>query len=406
MKSLKELYRIGPGPSSSHTLGPQRACKLFKKKNPGASDYVVELYGSLSLTGKGHLTDYIIKETMKPKFCDVKFLTGENLKHPNTMKLIARNENQEETDSLIVYSVGGGAIRLEHEKKEEGKDIYPHTCLKDILQYCDLHHIELWEYVNMYDPLGDFIDKIMDQMIATVRSGLCKEGTLPGTLKLARVAKQLKAKADQAVSAVEKEKLLLSAYAYSASEENAGGSMTVTAPTLGASGILPALVYHYHIDLGYSKECIRNGLKVAGLFGDIIKENATISGAQGGCQAEIGAAVSMGAAMVAYFRGMNNAQIEYAAEIGIEHHLGLTCDPVGGYVMIPCIERNAVGVLRSVDAAVLAQPLSELRGHKVSFDMVVNTMNYTGKKLPIELRETSLGGLAAIVPVSDQERGV
>lgn len=399
MKSLKELYRIGPGPSSSHTLGPQRASKLFKKKYPQAAYYEVALYGSLSLTGKGHLTDYIIIETMKPKVCHVKFLEGENLKHPNTMKFIAYDGEANVIGDLIVYSIGGGAIRLEHEKRSEGNDIYPHNNLKEILAFCELKQMTLWEYVNMFDPLGDFIDKIMDQMLATVESGLKKDGVLPGRLQLPRVAKDLFCKAQQCLSAIEKEKLLLSAYAYSASEENAGGSMTVTAPTLGSSGILPSLVSYYYKDLGYSRECIRNGLKVAGLFGNLIKENATISGAQGGCQAEIGAAVSMGAALCAHIRNMSNAQIEYAAEIGLEHHLGLTCDPVGGYVMIPCIERNAVGVLRCLDAALLAQCLSESRDHKVSFDMVVHTMNYTGKRLPIELRETSLGGLAAIVPL-------
>lgn len=399
MKSLKELYRIGPGPSSSHTLGPQRACKLFKKRYPQADHFVVELYGSLSLTGKGHLTDYIILETMKPRVCEVRFLKGENLKHPNTMKFIAYDDQNQVLGDLIVYSVGGGAIRLEDEKRGEGKDVYPHTCLKDILMFCKEQKIALWEYVNMFDPLHDYVDKIMEQMLTTVDGGLHKQGILPGRLQLSRVAAQLYEKAVQSKSAIEKEKLLLSCYAYSASEENAAGSMTVTAPTLGASGILPALVYYHYKDLGYSKTMIRNGLKVAGLFGNLIKENATISGAQGGCQAEIGAAVSMGAAMCAYLRGMHNEQIEYAAEIGLEHHLGLTCDPVGGYVMIPCIERNAVGVLRSMDAAILAQALSEARDHKVSFDMVVHTMNYTGKRLPIELRETSLGGLAAIVPI-------
>lgn len=399
MKSLKELYRIGPGPSSSHTLGPQRASKLFKKKYPQAAYYEVELYGSLSLTGKGHLTDYIVIETMKPKRCKVKFLEGENLKHPNTMKFFAYDENANAIGDLIVYSIGGGAIRLEHESKCEGNDIYPHNNLKEILSFCEMKQITLWEYVNMFDPMGDFIDKIMDQMLTTVESGLQKDGILPGRLHLSRVAKDIYHKSQQSLSAIEKEKLLLCSYAYSASEENAGGSMTVTAPTLGSSGIMPALVSYYYKDLGYSRECIRNGLKVAGLFGNLIKENATISGAQGGCQAEIGAAVSMGAAMCAHIRNMNNAQIEYAAEIGLEHHLGLTCDPVGGYVMIPCIERNAVGVLRCLDAALLAQYLSESKDHKVSFDMVVHTMNYTGKRLPIELRETSLGGLAAIVPL-------
>ena len=399
MKSLKELYRIGPGPSSSHTLGPQRASKLFKEAFPQADHFEVELYGSLSLTGKGHLTDYIIIETMMPKNCSVFFKTGHDLKHPNTMKLIALDAQDQNLGEWIVYSIGGGAIRIEGQEKTEGKDVYPHHTLKDILDYCDQYHMELWEYVNKYDPLDDYMDEIMTTMLETVDRGLSKVGELPGSLHLTRVAGDLKAKADSCKSAIEKEKLLLSAYAYAASEENASGNVTVTAPTLGSSGIMPSLVYYYHRNLGYSKEAMRNGLKIAGLFGNLIKENATISGAQGGCQAEIGAAVSMGAAMVAYFHGLNSAQIEYAAEIGIEHHLGLTCDPVGGYVMIPCIERNAVGVLRSVDAAILAKGLNGLRDHKVSFDMVVNTMNYTGKKLAIELKETSLGGLATIVPV-------
>ncbi|WP_416326079.1 L-serine ammonia-lyase, iron-sulfur-dependent, subunit alpha [[Eubacterium] hominis] len=399
MKSLKELYRIGPGPSSSHTLGPQRACRIFKEEHPQADHFEVELYGSLSLTGKGHLTDYIIIETMKPKPCMVFFKTGHDLKHPNTMKLIAFDHENHRLAEDIVYSIGGGAIRFEGKENSEGADVYPHHTLKDILEYCHQHDMELWEYVNKFDALDDYMDEIMQTMIETVDRGLSKSGELPGNLHLLRVAKDLKRKADLCRQAVEKEKLLLSAYAYSASEENASGNTTVTAPTLGSSGIMPALVYYYHLDLGYSKECIRNGLKIAGLLGNLIKENATISGAQGGCQAEIGAAVSMGAAMVAYFHGLRNEQIEYAAEIGIEHHLGLTCDPVGGYVMIPCIERNAVGVMRAIDAAILAKGLSGIRDHKVSFDMVVNTMNYTGKKLAIELKETSLGGLATIVPV-------
>lgn len=399
MKSLKELYRIGPGPSSSHTLGPQRAASLFKKRYPMAHHFEVELFGSLALTGKGHLTDYIIIKTMKPKDCVVLFKNRRDLKHPNTMHLMAMDEQHKLLGEWTVYSIGGGAIQIEGEESKEGADVYPHHSMKEIEAYCEAHSMELWEYVNHFDPLDDYMDTIMNQMMATVDGGLEKEGVLPGDLKLKRIARELKEKADVCRSAAEQEKLLLCAYAYSASEENASGSTTVTAPTLGSSGILPALVCYYHRILGYSREQLRNGLKVAGLFGNLIKENATISGAQGGCQAEIGAAVAMGAAMVAYLRGQTTRQIEYAAEIGIEHHLGLTCDPVGGYVMIPCIERNAVGVLRSIDAAILAEGISDLRKHKVSFDMVVNTMNYTGRKIPIELRETSLGGLASVVPL-------
>ena len=399
MKSLKELYRIGPGPSSSHTLGPQRAASRFKERYPMAHHFEVELFGSLALTGKGHLTDYIIIKTMKPKDCVVLFKNRRDLKHPNTMHLMAMDEQHKLLGEWTVYSIGGGAIQIEGEESKEGADVYPHHSMKEIEAYCEAHSMELWEYVNHFDPLDDYMDTIMNQMMATVDGGLEKEGVLPGDLKLKRIARELKEKADVCRSAAEQEKLLLCAYAYSASEENASGSTTVTAPTLGSSGILPALVCYYHRILGYSREQLRNGLKVAGLFGNLIKENATISGAQGGCQAEIGAAVAMGAAMAAYLRGQTTRQIEYAAEIGIEHHLGLTCDPVGGYVMIPCIERNAVGVLRSIDAAILAEGISDLRKHKVSFDMVVNTMNYTGRKIPIELRETSLGGLASVVPL-------
>lgn len=399
MKSLKELYRIGPGPSSSHTLGPQRAASLFKARYPMAHHFEVELFGSLALTGKGHLTDYIIIKTMQPKDCVVLFKNRRDLKHPNTMHLMAMDEQHKLLGEWTVYSIGGGAIQIEGEESKEGADVYPHHSMKEIEAYCEAHSMELWEYVNHFDPLDDYMDTIMNQMMATVDGGLEKEGVLPGDLKLKRIARELKEKADVCRSAAEQEKLLLCACAYSASEENASGSTTVTAPTLGSSGILPALVCYYHRILGYSREQLRNGLKVAGLFGNLIKENATISGAQGGCQAEIGAAVAMGAAMAAYLRGQTTRQIEYAAEIGIEHHLGLTCDPVGGYVMIPCIERNAVGVLRSIDAAILAEGISDLRKHKVSFDMVVNTMNYTGRKIPIELRETSLGGLASVVPL-------
>lgn len=399
MKSLKELYRIGPGPSSSHTLGPQRACKLFIEQFPNADHYHCDLFGSLSLTGKGHLTDYIIIETMKPKSCDVSFKVGENLKHPNTMMLFALDEHDQEIGKWTIYSVGGGAIEIEGIENNEGANIYPHKSLDEIMKYCEENKIHLGDYVDQFEDIDDYMTDIMFQMCKTVDTGLNTEGELPGKLHLKRIGRSLLDKATQCNIPSEKEKLLLSAYAYGASEENASGGITVTAPTLGSSGILPALIYYFYYDLKYQREAIIKGLKLAGIFGNLIKENATISGAEGGCQAEVGAACAMAAAMVAYLRGLSDDQIESAAEIGIEHHLGLTCDPVGGYVMIPCIERNAVATLRALDAAVLAQFISEVKKNKVSFDMVVNTMNYTGKKIPIELRETSLGGLATIVPL-------
>lgn len=401
MKSLKELFRVGPGPSSSHTLGPQRASALFKEKYKDADHFQVELFGSLSLTGKGHLTDYIIIETMKPKDCKVLFKIGEDLKHPNTMILHAFDIENKELGSWTVYSVGGGAIEIEGEVSSEGADVYPHNTLGEIIAYCREENIDLCQYVDRFDDVHDYLVDIMKQMCQTVDNGLNKEGELPGKLHLKRIGRSLLEQANHCAKESEREKLLLSAYAYSASEENASGGITVTSPTLGSSGIFPALMYYYYYDLKMQREMLVNGLKVAGLFGNIIKENATISGAQGGCQAEIGAACSMASAMLAYLRGLSMEQIEYAAEMGIEHHLGLTCDPVGGYVMIPCIERNAVATLRAMDTAVLAQFIGNIKKPKVSFDMVVNTMNYTGKKLPLELRETSLGGLATVVPFEE-----
>lgn len=401
MKSLKELYRIGPGPSSSHTLGPQRACLLFQEHTKAAVRYDAYLYGSLSLTGKGHMSDAIIIQTLAPKPCQVHFCSGEKLKHPNTMELVALDGQAQIIKKWTIYSIGGGAIEIEGLDLGEGSDVYPHNSMKEIRKYCEHEQIRLHEYVDRFEDVDDYITQIMLQMCKTVDTGLNCEGELPGKLHLKRIGRSLLDKAIHCVVPSEKEKLLLSAYAYSASEENAGGGMTVTAPTLGSSGILPALIYYYYYDLKFQREALVKGLKIAGLIGNLIKENATISGAQGGCQAEIGSACAMAAAMVAYLRGLNDHQIEYAAEMGIEHHLGLTCDPVGGYVMIPCIERNAVATLRAMDAAILSEFISQVKENRVSFDMVVNTMNYTGKKLPIELRETSLGGLATVVPMED-----
>lgn len=399
MKSLKELYRIGPGPSSSHTLGPQRAAKLFQEAFPQAQRYEVELFGSLALTGKGHMSDRIIEKTFAPIPCQIHFKIGDELKHPNTMILYAYDGADTELGQWTVYSVGGGAIVIEGQESDEGREIYPHHSMMEISAYCKQENISLWEYVDRFENVNEYLNEILLQMCSTVDNGLNTKGILPGKLKLERIARKLLDKANVCEHPAEKEKLLLSAYAYSASEENASGGITVTAPTLGSSGVLPALIYYYYYDRKLQREELIKGLKIAGLVGNLIKQNATISGAQGGCQAEIGAACAMGAAMVAYLRGLNQHQIEYAAEMGIEHHLGLTCDPVGGYVMIPCIERNAVAALRAMDAAILAEFISKVKQNRVSFDMIVNTMNYTGKKLPMELRETSLGGLATVVPL-------
>lgn len=403
MKSLKELYRIGPGPSSSHTLGPQRACLKFKSETENAQQYEAHLYGSLSLTGKGHLTDYIIKETLKPKPCHV-FFHSDTLEHPNTMILRAFSNKKCEKE-WVVYSIGGGAIQIKGEENEselEGKDVYPHEFLDDIKKYCNEHKMTFLDYINANEDIDEYMNQILNQMLETVDRGLHKEGFLPGKLKLERCAKKLYDIANR-MDYEERSKMLISSYAYAAAEENASGGITVTAPTLGSSGVLPAVMYYYYYNKGVDKKILADALKVGGLFGNLIKHNATISGAKGGCQAEIGAACSMASAAVAFIQRLNDRQIESAAEIGMEHHLGLTCDPVGGYVMIPCIERNAVAALRSMDNAFLTKYLGNIRESKVSFDMVVNTMNYTGKKLPVELKETSLGGLAVEVPFDNKE---
>ena len=272
--------------------------------------------------------------------------------------------------------------------------------MDDIQVYCNERHLRLDQYIDEVEDsdFDSYMNQIFKQMLKTVNTGLKKTGVLPGSLKIDRVAHALHQSAQSCSDIQDKNSLLLSSYAYAANEQNASGGIVVTAPTMGSCGVLPSLVYHFYHDQKYPKKTLIQGLKVAGLIGNLIQTNATISGAKAGCQAEVGAACSMGAAFVAYCQLQNNEQIECAAEIGLEHHLGLTCDPVGGYVMIPCIERNAVAAQRSVDAARLAKYLRNVKKNRVSFDMVVQTMNLTGKKLPIELKESALGGLAVVVP--------
>lgn len=400
MNSLKELFRIGPGPSSSHTMGPQRACLEMLQRVPSADHFCVTLYGSLALTGKGHLSDVIIQKTFAPKPCQIIMNTTDTMPHPNTLKLCAYDADNNLLKEMIIYSIGGGAIVIKGEESKEGNHIYPHHSLDEINAYCKAKQIDYCQYVDEMEgeEINTYLNEILIQMCKTVDTGLNATGILPGKLKMERIARSLLTEATSCDGS-EKEKLLLSAYAYAASEENAAGGMTVTAPTLGSSGLLPSLLYYYYYDCKMQREQLVNGLKIAGLIGNLIKYNATISGAQGGCQAEVGAACSMGAAMVAYLMGLSMEQIEYAAEMGIEHHLGLTCDPVGGYVMIPCIERNAVCSLRAIDAAILAKHLRKVHKNRVSFDMVVETMNKTGMKLPIELKESALGGLASVIKI-------
>lgn len=405
MDSLKELYKIGPGPSSSHTLAPQRACQLYREEFKDRIHHVdVELYGSLSLTGKGHLTDYIIRKTFAPAKTTIFFLKDWKEEFPNGFYLRGYDEHNHPLPRWTVFSLGGGSIRILQKPLDHGADIYPENSMQEIRAVCESQQISLAEYALRPQPdLPAYLDTILDAMLRSVDEGLKAGGLLPGKLKMERAAKALALQAKGLENEAERTKMMLCSYAYAASEQNASAGTVVTAPTLGSCGVMAALMYHAYHDLGFTRSKLIQALAVAGIFGNLIKKNATISGAVGGCQAEIGAACAMAAAAAAFLNEMNLAQIEYAAEIGMEHHLGLTCDPVGGYVIIPCIERNAVAVLRALDAMALSKTMSRIKKNRVSFDAVVRTMNYTGKHLPIELKETSLGGLAQEVAMNPED---
>jgi L-serine dehydratase len=395
MESLKELYKVGPGPSSSHTIAPWKAAMLFKEAFPDAVSYDAELYGSLSLTGKGHYTDQIIMQTFAPKMCKVYFrLSWEHL-YENGLIYKAYDERNNLIGLWTVFSLGGGSIKVLETDFDFQRTIYPYLDYESVAKDCKSLHLSLPALIKFYEPdLEIHLEKILDAMLKTVKRGLDRTGLLPGLLEINRIAKSLYLQAENQDNETSKNRLKILSYAYANNEENASGGMVVTAPTCGSSGVMASLMYHYYYDLGFSKQKLIQSLMVGGMFGNIVKMNATISGAVGGCQAEIGTACSMAAAATAYLHDLNLKQIEYAAEIAMEHHLGLTCDPVGGYVIIPCIERNGAAALRAIDAAFMAEHLGSIKDNRVSFDMVVRTMNYTGKKIVLELRETALGGLA------------
>jgi L-serine dehydratase len=383
MLSLRSLYQIGYGPSSSHTMGPAKACRIVKKRYPDLDRYAILLYNSFALTGTGHLTKEAITESLSP--AHVRFSTAIDLnKHPNTMRI----EGFRGDTSVVMkeaVSVGGGRIVFSDEEDEE-KTVYFLDSFKDIKKYCKKENMTLAEYVFAHEDEGfaDYLKEIWQTMRRSIERGLVTQGVLPGPLKLKRKAGDLFQKHTKG----NWNNRLLASYALAVSEENASGNIIVTAPTCGACGVLPAVLYHAEA----SEKDILAALAVAGIIGNLIKHNASISGAVAGCQAEIGSACSMAAAAWATLEGLSPDQVEYAAEIAMEHHLGLTCDPVNGYVQIPCIERNAVAALRAVDAAGLSYFLTDSR--KVSFDTVVKTMYQTGLDLSPSYKETSQGGLA------------
>lgn len=398
MESLKELYKIGPGPSSSHTIGPLRACKRFKEEYGNADSYLVELFGSLSLTGKGHYTDQICIKTLSPTPTEVKFHSEFLKEHSNMMYLHAYKDG-DEIGFWRVTSIGGGSIRILN-LPEENKEVYKENTFIDIFEYVSNKNISLYDYVLEYEPdIISYLEEVWEAMQRSIQRGLSKSGELPGSLKFPRMAGAMYREAEESMYDVDKQRDYITAYAFAAAEENASGEEVVTAPTLGSCGVLPAVLTYYYKNLNYSKQQILEALAVAGIFGNIVKTNATISGAEGGCQAEIGVACAMASSAVAYLQGLPTLQIANAAEIGIEHHLGLTCDPVGGYVIIPCIERNGVAALRALDNAHYAKVLGKNKPNFVDFDTVVRSMKNTGMKIPVELKETSLAGLASEVKI-------
>ena len=397
MPSLVELYKIGRGPSSSHTMGPERACRAFMQQHTGIDGIRVILYGSLAKTGKGHGTDQVIRKTVAPLSCEVVFdFTKTDLPHPNTMDIIGfRGET--ELARARVMSVGGGSIRFENEDVSCLHDVYSEHAFSDIAAYCEQHSLRLWEYAAQREDsdFWEYMAQVWEAMKRAIRAGLDDEGILPGGLFVKKKAKSLFLNQHIDESAETRENRMVCAFAFAVSEQNAAGEPIVTAPTCGAAGVLPAVLYYQQQKNNYGDRQIIQALITAGVVGNLIKTNGSISGAECGCQAEIGSACAMAAAALGELFSLDIDKIEYAAEIAIEHHLGLTCDPICGLVQIPCIERNAVAAMRAINAVSLASFLWDSR--KISLDKVIKTMKETGRDLPVSYRETSEAGLAKIV---------
>ena len=400
MKSLRDIYKIGKGPSSSHTMGPQKAAKIFREKHGNAAGFEVTLYGSLAATGKGHMTDYAIKEVLEPT-TPVKIIWQPTVFlpfHPNGMKFTALDAGGGVTDEWTVYSIGGGALS---EGKASGdmfdtEEVYEMNSMTEIMKWCEDTGRSYWEYVDECedDGIWDYLMEVWQTMRAAVERGINHEGRLPGPLNLARKAPTYYVKASGYKQSLQTRGLVY-AYALAVSEENASGGTIVTAPTCGASGVLPAVLYHLSKGHNFNDTRILHAIATAGLIGNIAKQNASISGADVGCQGEVGVACAMASGAACQLFGGSPSQIEYAAEMGLEHHLGMTCDPVCGLVQIPCIERNAFAATRALDAN-LYSAFSD-GSHRVSFDRVVTVMKQTGHDIPSLYKETASGGLAKIL---------
>ena len=394
MITLKELYRIGYGPSSSHTMAPRKAAALFLERNPQAVRFEVTLYGSLAATGKGHMTDKAILDVLDDKRTQIIWLPKEFLPfHPNGMKFKGIDAAGQTTEEWTVFSIGGGALAEEGQEALPFENIYPISSATEILSWCMHTGKSYWEYVKECEEsdIWDYLAEVWTTMKDAIRRGLDNEGVLPGPLNLRRKASTYFIRASGYKASLQSRGLVF-AYALAVSEENAAGGTIVTAPTCGSCGVVPAVLYHLQKSREFSDIRILRALATAGLIGNIVKQNASISGAEAGCQAEVGTACSMASAAANQLFGGSPAQIEYAAEMGLEHHLGMTCDPVCGLVQIPCIERNAYAAARALDANLYSSFTDGM--HRVSFDKVVDVMKQTGNDLPSLYKETSEGGLA------------
>lgn len=396
MKSIKDVYKIGKGPSSSHTMGPFKSVRHYVNNHTQAQKILVTLYGSLAATGKGHLTDWACEDAFRDGTVVIVWMPKENLPmHPNGMTIGVLEPDGSASDVWTYYSIGGGDIVcVEHPIEAEGdKEVYELTTMKDILDWCNANGKSYWEYVDEREnsEVWEHLGKVWKVMREAVERGIDQEGSLPGPLNLRRKASSYFIRAE-GYSDVLRTRGLIFAYALAVSEENASGGMIVTGPTCGSCGVLPSVLFHMQKFYNFSDQRILRALATAGIFGTVVKYNASVSGAEVGCQGEVGVACAMAAAAAAQLMGGSPSQIEYAAEMGLEHHLGLTCDPVCGLVQIPCIERNAYAAARALDAAIYSM-YTDGR-HRVSFDKVVKVMKETGKDLPSVYKETSEGGLA------------